>query len=341
MNLRVGLNFFGDRLHGLPLGIVYVTERCNSRCVTCDFWKNGVEELSVERARELADGFRELGTEAVLLTGGEVLFHPRWDDIAEAFRSRGLALWLLTAGLSLEKQVERVDELCERVTVSLDGATRETYRAIRGVDAFQTVLDGIGALVDRGTWVSLRCTVQRGNYLEMPELVRLARHLNVRQISFFPVDVDGGAAFGRGEDRSRAPMLDKKDLPRFREVLSRLERELAEEIASGFVAESPEKLRRLLQVFAAHHGLDELPPVRCNAPRFSIVVRANGALQPCHFIEGRPPSGSGTLARDLNDPQLMAIRGEIRRGEREACLRCVCPSFKAPRELVRARPFGV
>ena len=47
MNLRVGLNFFGDRLHGLPLGIVYVTERCNSRCVTCDFWKNGVEECPV------------------------------------------------------------------------------------------------------------------------------------------------------------------------------------------------------------------------------------------------------------------------------------------------------
>ena len=341
MNLRVGLNFFGDRLHRLPLAIVYVTERCNSRCVTCDFWKNGVEELSLERARELADGFQELGTEAVLLTGGEVLFHPRWDDIASTFRSRGLALWLLTAGLSLEREADRVAELCERVTVSLDGATRETYRAIRGVDAFQTVLDGIEALVARDTWVSLRCTVQRANYFEMPELVRLARRSRVREISFFPVDVGGGTAFARGDEVSHAAMLDKEDLPRFRDVLSRLERELATEIASGFIAESPEKLGRMLQFFAAHHGLGEPPSVRCNAPRVSIVVRANGALQPCHFIEGRPPSGPGTLARDLNDPQLMAIRGEIRRGERQACLRCVCPSFKAPRELFRARPFGV
>jgi len=341
MNLRAGLNFFGDRLHGLPLGIVYVTERCNSRCVTCDFWKKGVSELSLDRARELADGFRDLGTEAVLLTGGEVLFHPRWSDVAETFRSRGLALWLLTAGLALEKQADRVSELCERVTVSLDGATRETYRAIRGVDAFQSVLDGIEALVARDTWVSLRCTVQRANYLELPELVRLAKRLSVREISFFPVDVGGGTAFAHGDEVSRATMLGKEDLPRFRDVVSRLERELATEIASGFVAENPEKLRQILQFFAAHHGLATLPPVRCNAPRFSVVVRANGAMQPCHFIEGGPPSSSGSWVRDLNGPGLRAIRGEIRRGERDACRRCVCPSFKAPRELIRERAFGV
>ena len=31
----------GSRLERLPLVTLYLTERCNSRCVTCDYWRHG------------------------------------------------------------------------------------------------------------------------------------------------------------------------------------------------------------------------------------------------------------------------------------------------------------
>src|SRR5260221_11298506 len=139
MQLRMALNLAGDRLAALPLAILYVTDRCNSRWITCDYWQFGQTNLPVAMARRLAPELRALGTQVVLLSGGEPLLHPHWDQVADALRQAGLRLWLLTAGLSLARHAARVSELCERVTVSLDGATPETYRAIRGVDAFEAV----------------------------------------------------------------------------------------------------------------------------------------------------------------------------------------------------------
>ena len=143
MQPRLALNLAGDGMAALPLAILYVTDRCNSRCITCDYWQYGQTNLPVAEARRLAPELRALGTKVVLLSGGEPLLHPHWDEVAGALRQAGLRLWLLTAGLSLARHAARVGELCERVTVSLDGATPETYRAIRGVDGFEAVCSGV------------------------------------------------------------------------------------------------------------------------------------------------------------------------------------------------------
>ena len=33
--------------HGLSLVTLYLTERCNSRCVTCDYWKHGRRDVTL------------------------------------------------------------------------------------------------------------------------------------------------------------------------------------------------------------------------------------------------------------------------------------------------------
>jgi len=334
MQPRLALNLAGDRLAALPLAIVYVTDRCNSRCVTCDYWQHGQTNLPVAQARRLAPELRALGTRVVLLSGGEPLVHPHWDEVAAALREAGLRLWLLTAGLSLARHADQVRELCERVTVSLDGATPETYRAIRGVDGFNAVCNGIRAAVARGLPVTLRCTVQRGNFRELPGLVRLALALGVEQISFLAVDVSTHVAFARAEDYERTMALRPDDLPAFAAVLDELERDFAAELAQGFIAERLAKLRRLHQYFAALLGQGSFPAVRCNAPRFSAVIGADGHLQPCYFIDGATRLDGQPLAQALNAPAMAALRRDIRAGQRPECKTCVCSMYRSPRQLV-------
>jgi MoaA/NifB/PqqE/SkfB family radical SAM enzyme len=334
MQSRLALNLTGDRLAALPLAIVYVTDRCNSRCVTCDYWQHGQTNLPVAQARRLAPELRALGTKVVLLSGGEPLVHPHWHEVAGTLREAGLRLWLLTAGLSLARHADQVCELCERVTVSLDGATPETYRAIRGVDGFDAVCKGIRAAVARGLPVTLRCTVQRGNFRELPGLVRLALALGVEQISFLAVDVSTHVAFARAEDYERTMALRPDDLPAFAAVLDELERDFAPELARGFIAERPAKLRRLHQYFAALLGQGSFPTVRCNAPRFSAVIGADGHLQPCYFIDGATRLNGQPLAQALNAPAMAALRHDIRAGRRPECKTCVCSMYRSPRQLV-------
>jgi len=267
----------------------------------------------------------------VLISGGEPLLNPEWPDIAQLLRSHGLKLWLLTSGLSLAKHARRVTELFDAVTVSLDGTNAETYAAIRGLDAFDKVCDGIRAVTNAGAQVSIRVTLQRANYREMPGFVTLARQLGVRQVSFLAVDVANPHAFGRVSEFTAAVALQIEDLPVFAQVLDCLEEEHETAFRSGLIAESPQKLRRLLQYFAAVVGRADFPPVRCNAPEFSAVVGVSGRVQPCFFIPGPPAAPvHPDLQQVLNSDSMSALRADIREQRRAECARCVCSMWRAP-----------
>jgi Fe-coproporphyrin III synthase len=298
--------------------------------------------MDLAAVERLLPSLADLKTEVVLLSGGEPLLNPQWLAIAELLRRQGLRLWLLTSGLSLAKHARRVAELFAAVTVSLDGTCRETYAAIRGLDAFDKVCEGISAATAAGASVNLRITVQRANYRELPGFVHLGRVLGVRQISFLAVDVANPHAFGRAGDFTSGLALALEDLPAFEHVLGELERDQAGAFESGFIAESPQKLRRLLQYFSALHGRGAYPTVRCNAPEFSAVVEAGGQVRPCFFIPG--PQASGDLRGVLDSGPMKELRADIRRGARPECATCVCPLWRdfqrgdtlLPRESLRA-----
>ena len=73
------------------------------------------------------------------------------------------------------------------------------------------------------------------------------------------------------------------------QILCTMERDYGEDFRSGFIAESPRKLRHIHQYFSAVCGGGPYPPVRCNAPEFSAVIGASGQRQPLllHFRPGR------------------------------------------------------
>lgn len=317
-------------LQRLPLITLYLSERCNSRCVTCDYWRHGRVDLNLAAVKDLLPSLSRLQTEVVLISGGEPLLNPEWVQIAELLRGQGLKLWLLTSGLSLAKHARRVASLFDVVTVSLDGTQPATYAAIRGVDAFEKVCEGIRATTCAGVQVDIRVTVQRANYREMPGFIPLARQLDIHQVSFLAVDVANPHAFGRLNDFGAAVALQPDDLPVFEGVLDCLEREHEDAFRCGLIAESPPKLRRLLQYFRAIHGLDVHPAVRCNAPEFSAVVDANGRVRPCFFIPGPEEAAisNGGLPAVLNSSSMVGLRGDIRAGARRECATCVCSIWR-------------
>lgn len=321
----------GSPLQRLPLVTLYLTERCNSRCVTCDYWRHGRIDTNLESVTQLLPSLVELQTQVALLSGGEPLLNPEWADIAQLLRENGLQPWLLTSGLSLAKHARRVAELFHAVTVSLDGTNRETYAAIRGLDAFDKVCEGIRAAAATDVPVSLRVTLQQANYRQLPRFVELARELGARQISFLAVDVANPHAFGRVDEFDKNLALRAQDLPELERILSELERDYANDFQAGFIAESPPKLRRIHQYFSAVCGAGPYPPVRCNAPQFSAVINARRQVSPCFFIPGPPDAlWQDDLGSILNGDSMIALRESIRTGQRSECATCVCALWREP-----------
>jgi len=286
----------------------------------------------------LLPSLAQLQTRVVLLSGGEPLLNPEWAATAQLLRANGLQVWLLTSGLSLAKHARRAAELFDAITVSLDGTDARTYAAIRGLDAFDKVCEGIRAAADHGVPPSIRVTLQRANYRQLPAFVTLAKELGAREVSFLAVDVANTEAFGRTGNFATDLGLRREDLPVFDQLLDRLERDHAENFRCGFIAENPQKLRRILQYFAAVHGQGPYPQVRCNAPEFSAVIGAAGRVQPCFFIAGPPDAQPPTAAESsdvefssaLNGESMSALRADIRAGMRTECKTCVCSMWRDP-----------
>lgn len=322
-------------LERLPLVTLYLSERCNSRCITCDYWRHGRADLTLEQVARLAPGLTAMGTRVVLISGGEPLLNRQWRQIAELLRREGLKLWLLTAGLALAKHARAASQLFDRITVSLDGACGATYAAIRGVDAFDHVVAGVRAAAEAGVPIGLRVTLQRGNFRELPDFIALARSLGASQISFLAVDVANPHAFARRDGSLPDAALRPQDLPELARILETVVRSHAADFESGFIAETPAKLVRMLDYFSAVCGIGAYPPVRCNAPEFSAVVDARAQVHPCFFIPGplkqpSEPQASPDLAGALNAPQMRALRADIRAGRRPECAKCVCSMWRDP-----------
>jgi MoaA/NifB/PqqE/SkfB family radical SAM enzyme len=292
--------------------------------------------MDLAAVKRLLPSFARLHTQLALLSGGEPLLNPDWAAIADMLRGAGLRVWLLTSGLALAKHAQRAAGLFDAITVSLDGADAATYAAIRGLDAFDKVCEGIRAAADQGVPPGLRVTLQRGNFRQLPAFVDLAKELGAQRISFLAVDVANPHAFGRTDDFVSDLALRPEDLPVLDSILTSMQRDHLEDFRCGFIAESPAKLQRIGQYFAAIHGLAPYPPVRCNAPEFSAVIGATGRVQPCFFIQGPaaarlavdPSDSEYGLEQVLHRADMAELRSAIRGGARSECKTCVCSMWR-------------
>lgn len=322
----VRLGEITNRTFVLPLVVFFPTSRCNSRCVSCDWWKcSGAGDLSLDEIDAVARELPALGTRIVVFSGGEPLLRPEVFEAARMFRSQGISLHLLTSGVLLERCAVDVAREFSRVIVSLDAATDELYQKIRGVAALPILEKGVARLRELGADipVTARATIHRMNFRELPRLVDHARAMSLDGISFLAADI-ASSAFGRDRlpDPSRLA-LDANEIAEFQDVIEQMIESHREDFQSGFVAESAAKLRRLPQYYAAITGAGPFPAVACNAPYTSVVIEADGSVRPCFFHEAVGNIRQSPLA-SIVATNLPAFRSSLDFASDPVCTRCVC-----------------
>ncbi len=310
----------------LPVVIFFPTSRCNSRCVSCDWWKStGVNDLTLREIETVADALPALGTRLVLFSGGEPLLRPEVFDAAARFRRHGLVLHLHTSGVLLDRAVVDVARCFSRVIVSLDASSDSLYQAIRGVAALGAIERGVARLrrLAPDVAITARATIHRMNYRELPRLIEHAKAMALDGISFLPADVST-AAFGREVASGNGHLvLDPAQVHELHDIVEEIIATRGDDFTSGFVQESPDKLRRLPQYYAALAGDADFPGVACNAPYMSVVIEADGGVRPCFFHQTigsvrQEPIGS-IVAKNLQ-----AFRRDWSVSADPVCRRCVC-----------------
>lgn len=307
------------RARRLRLLVLAVADRCDQRCRHCQIWQGSASApLTLGERLRIVDDALLAGASEALLTGGEPLLSPDLWPVAERLRAGGARLMLATNGMLLERCAADVARLFDEVYVSLDGPSAAVHDAQRGVPAWDRVAGGLRALraLPARPRLVARSVLHAGTIDALAETVAAARSLGVDQVSFLPLDA-GSDAFGARPSARAALVPTETQVARFEAAVGALgERD-------GFVAERPEKLLAFANHLRASAGARPFERPACDAPWWSSVVEADGALRPCFFqpSTGDARDGLGALRRGS------AYRAALRaiRRPNEACARCVCP----------------
>jgi radical SAM protein with 4Fe4S-binding SPASM domain len=152
--------------------------------------------------RDLAD----FGVPVLLFSGGEPLLRADIFELANFAREQGVKPVLSTNGIFITESVARKIRGVGfgEVGISLDGIGEHNDRFRGKEGAYQAALSGIRNCISLGLRVSLRLTITRSNYGEIPAIFGLAEQESIERLCFYHLAYVGRADSIKTEDLSHA-----------------------------------------------------------------------------------------------------------------------------------------
>jgi MoaA/NifB/PqqE/SkfB family radical SAM enzyme len=319
------------RIYTMPILVIMPHSRCNCRCVMCDIWKanQNKKELTAEELEKHLKVFKALRVREIVFSGGEALMHSNLWKLCELLKNQDIKLTLLSTGLLLEKNAKDVVQYFDQVIVSLDGS-EAIHDGIRNIpDGYRKIAAGINALktVKPSFRVTARCVLQRLNFADFVNTVRSAKGIRIDQISFLAADI-ATSAFNHTADfageRLSEIALSKKETAEFENLLRDSFQTLKPLYENKFIAESPEKMLKILGYYKAVNNLAPYPGAICNAPWVSAVIESNGDVMPCFFHKPYGNIYHEALDSILNSRKAIDFRRHLDTRNDPVCQKCVC-----------------
>lgn len=166
------------------------TARCNLACRTCirNVWDERLGTMTRATFARIIAGLRSFSPPPVVFFGGfgEPLAHPLIIEMVAQAKALGGEVELITNGTLLTEAISRglIAAGLDRLWVSLDGATPESYADVRLGATLPTVLANLERFRDSRPpahlphpQIGIAFVAMRRNVADLPALLRLGSHL--------------------------------------------------------------------------------------------------------------------------------------------------------------------
>jgi MoaA/NifB/PqqE/SkfB family radical SAM enzyme len=263
---------------------------------------------------------------------GEPMMHPRFFDMVAYAANKGVRVSINT---NLTLLNARRAELCvtsglDRIHVSIDGATAETYERIRVRSHLDRVVRNLGLLQDARALhgsdrpaVRMVTVLMRQNLHELPDLVRFAHEWNMEGLFVQHLCHDFGESSLPAHYRPMRDFVQEQTL--LEEDLTRVEHWFA--AARSTAAELGVDLR-LPRSRPRVHPPGTPGRQRCSWPWTGAYVSYQGFAMPCCMISTPDRLNFGNMAEEgvaavWNAPDFDAFRDRLASDEPpEICRSC-------------------
>ncbi len=283
-----------------------VTQKCDSRCVSCNIWRLPKQPLSNNKAfrqqQELSytehirvlNELKALGCKAVQLHGGEPLLNRRLADLVAHCSSLEMFAGIATNGLSMTpgKAKALVNAGLGSIKFSLDGP-KELHNHLRGREnAFEKQINAIELIQQNDSnqkvYKSIRSNVSSVNLERIDEVIDIAMALGIKDIQFAFYSVIDEAIVNETNEI-------------FNEAVASLRSLVPAELLPRDVS-LIEKKREEMQEKADHLGIslgktrffslpaDQIPRgikrerTKCTLFNYSCTIDAFGETIPCEYL---------------------------------------------------------
>jgi radical SAM protein with 4Fe4S-binding SPASM domain len=184
---------FSSKVHAkssnkrIPLdATLELTYRCNNKCVHCycNLPENDEQatkdELTTEEIKKLLDDLASMGSLWLLITGGEPLLRPDFEEIYLYAKKKGFLITLFSNGTLINENIIKILSGYPPfyMEITLYGATKETYEKVTRVKgSYENCIRGISKIIDAGIKLRLKTMALTINQHEIEAMDRVAREM--------------------------------------------------------------------------------------------------------------------------------------------------------------------
>ncbi len=314
-----------------------LTKKCNLRCPHCylEAGQAAENELTTDECLRLLDEMKALGTEMIILTGGEPLLRRDIYDIARAASSQEIWVVMGTNGVLITDRVAQKMVECgvRGVGISIDSLDAEKHNSFRGgPNAWEYSVRALDICRAHGLEVLVQTTVMAMNVDEVPRLIDFAREKGAWSFNlYFLVQT------GRGQQ------------------MNDLSAEQTEAVLSNLVDVQDRYRPMLVRSKCAPHfkriayqkGLGGLESGGCMAGTQYCRITPEGDVTPCPYMTAVAGNVREKSFRDIWEtaPVLLELRdlkqlkGRCGRCEfNELCGGCRCRAYAAYGDYLQEDP---
>lgn len=260
-----------------------LTPTCNLHCDMCFIRMEQQEVRQMGGGRTLEDWLdiarqlKEMGTLFILLTGGEPMLVPHFQELYTRLREMGFILTINTNGTLINEEIARLFQRLKprRVNVTLYGAGNETYqRLCRSPHGFDQCMNGLKLLKQYGIDTKMNLSIVRENVEDYPKLLDIARSMDI------PAEVNSYMF-----SCTRSTCTAKRDIPTMR-----LDAEQAAQAEMTYLRYKhgdtfPQYARNLVWQLQSHTLQTPGVGLDCRAGKSSCWFDWRGRMTPCCVME--------------------------------------------------------
>ena len=158
--------------------LLNITNRCNLSCRHCYLGDPGKKDINAGILEKAVSQFDEMGGLKLMISGGEPLLHPAFQELMEMLNLYELRIVVLSNGTLIEeKTADKLSAYVDEVQVSIDGI--HSHDLLRGKGSFEKAMRGIKNLKMAGVPVSVATMVHKFNTCEFDRMQELFTDIGI------------------------------------------------------------------------------------------------------------------------------------------------------------------